>query len=30
MRRLRLMHWGGMLANVLVLAGVASSVQFIL
>jgi hypothetical protein len=30
MRRLRLIHWGGMLANVLVFATVASSVPFIL
>ena len=30
MRRLRLIHWGGMLANVVILATVASSVQFIL
>jgi hypothetical protein len=30
MRRLRLIHWGGMLANILVLATVASSVRFIL
>jgi len=29
MRRLRLIHWGGMLANVLVIATVASSVSFI-
>jgi len=29
MRRLRLIHWGGMLANVLVIAIVASSVSFI-
>jgi hypothetical protein len=30
MRRLRLIHWGGMLANVLVFAAVASSVPCIL
>ena len=30
MRRLRLIHWGGMLANILVLATIASSVPFIL
>jgi hypothetical protein len=30
MRRLRLVHWGGMTANVLVLVSVASSVRFIL
>lgn len=30
MRRLRLIHWGGMLTNILVIAGVASSVQFII
>ena len=30
MRRLRLIHWGGMLANVLVFATIASSVPFIL
>ena len=30
MRRLRLIHWGGMLANILVIATVASSVPFIL
>jgi hypothetical protein len=29
MRRLRLIHWGGMLANILVFATVASSVSFI-
>ena len=29
MRRLRLIHWGGMLANVVVIATVASSVSFI-
>jgi hypothetical protein len=29
MRRLRLIHWGGMLANILIFATVASSVQFI-
>ena len=28
-RRMRLIHWGGMLANVLVIATVASSVSFI-
>ena len=30
MRRLRLIHWGGMLANIVILASVASSVPFIL
>ena len=30
MRRLRLIHWGGMLANIVILATVASSVPFIL
>ena len=30
MRRLRLIHWGGMLANIVILATVASSVRFIL
>jgi hypothetical protein len=30
MRRLRLIHWGGMLTNILVIATVASSVPFIL
>ena len=30
MRRLRLIHWGGMLTNILVFATIASSVQFIL
>ena len=30
MRRLRLIHWGGMMANVLVFATIASSVPFIL
>jgi hypothetical protein len=30
MRRLRLIHWGGMLANILVIATVGSSVPFIL
>ena len=30
MRRLRLIHWGGMLANILVIATIASSVPFIL
>jgi hypothetical protein len=30
MRRLRLIHWGGMLANIVILAAVASSVSFIL
>ena len=30
MRRMRLIHWGGMLANIVVLATVASSVRFIL
>ena len=29
MRRLRLIHWGGMLANIVVLAAVASGVPFI-
>jgi hypothetical protein len=29
-RRLRLIHWGGMLANIVILASVASSVPFIL
>ena len=29
MRRLRLIHWGGMLANILIFATVASSVPFI-
>jgi hypothetical protein len=29
MRRLRLIHWGGMLANIAVIAAVASSVRFI-
>jgi hypothetical protein len=29
-RRLRLIHWGGMLANIVILATVASSVPFIL
>jgi hypothetical protein len=29
MRRLRLIHWGGMLTNILVFATVASSVSFI-
>jgi hypothetical protein len=29
MRRLRLIHWGGMLANILVIATVARSVPFI-
>jgi hypothetical protein len=29
MRRLRLIHWGGMLANILVFVTVASSVSFI-
>ena len=29
MRRLRLIHWGGMLANVVLLATVASSVRFV-
>ena len=29
MRRLRLIHWGGMLANIVILATVASSVRFI-
>ena len=30
MRRLRLIHWGGMLANIVIIATVASSVPFIL
>jgi hypothetical protein len=30
MRRLRLIHWSGMLANIVILATVASSVRFIL
>jgi hypothetical protein len=30
MRRLRLIHWGGMLANIVILASVASSARFIL
>ena len=30
MRRMRLIHWGGMLANIVILATVASSVRFIL
>lgn len=30
MRRMRLIHWGGMLANIVVLAAVASSVRHIL
>ena len=30
MRRLRLIHWGGMLANIVILAAVASSVSLIL
>jgi hypothetical protein len=30
MRRLRLVHWGGMLANIVVLVMVASSAPFIL
>src|SRR6185295_9247348 len=30
MRRLRLIHWGGMLGNIVILAAVASSVPFIL
>jgi hypothetical protein len=30
MRRLRLIHWGGMAANIVVIATVASSVRFIL
>jgi hypothetical protein len=30
MRRLRLIHWGGMLANIVILAGVASTVPLIL
>jgi hypothetical protein len=30
MRRMRLIHWGGMLANIIVLAGVASTVPHIL
>ena len=30
MRRLRLIHWGGMLANIVILATVASGVRFIL
>jgi hypothetical protein len=30
MRRLRLIHWGGMLANIVILVTVASSVRFIL
>ena len=29
-RRMRLIHWGGMLANIVILATVASSVRFIL
>jgi hypothetical protein len=30
MRRLRLIHWGGMLANIVILASVATSARFIL
>jgi hypothetical protein len=30
MRRMRLIHWGGMLANIVILAAVASSVRLIL
>ena len=30
MRRLRLIHWGGMLANIVIIATVASGVPFIL
>jgi hypothetical protein len=30
MRRMRLIHWGAMLANIVILAAVASSVRFIL
>jgi hypothetical protein len=30
MRRLRLIHWGGMLANIVILATVASGVRYIL
>jgi hypothetical protein len=30
MRRMRLIHWGGMLANIVILAGVASTVPLIL
>ena len=30
MRRMRLIHWGGMLANIVILAAVASSVRHIL
>ena len=30
MRRMRLIHWGGMLANIVIIAGVASSVRLIL
>ena len=30
MRRMRLIHWGGMLANIVILATVVSSVRFIL
>jgi hypothetical protein len=30
MRRLRLIHWSGMLANIVILVTVASSVRFIL
>ena len=30
MQRLRLIHWGGMLANIVILATVASGVRFIL
>jgi hypothetical protein len=29
MRRLRLIHWGGMLTNIAILAAVASSVPFL-
>ena len=30
MRRMRLIHWGGMLANIVIIAAVASSVRLIL
>jgi hypothetical protein len=30
MRRLRMIHWGGMLANIVILVTLASSVRFIL
>jgi hypothetical protein len=30
MRRLRMIHWGGMLANIVILSTLASSARFIL